>query len=326
MVAGGVRASRAPGLDWGAFFEAAGLGGRPTVVAWQPSAVTGVAALVAAQPLDAWKDYLRVRALDDHADVLPRRLRRRGGRRARRSTSAPAAGARRHAVGDGRRDRRALRRAPFPASPEGARARRSSPTSPPRFATTWPARLAVAGQPDAVALAKLDALYVGIGYPGHGPGLERSPHRGPATRSATCSAWTTARRRRALARLAQPYDPARWSLTPQTSGAVLNFQQNAYLFAAALLQPPKYDAAASDAAAYGAIGAIIGHDMSHFVDMLGADYEPEAACAAGGRRRRRGHEARRRPLVRQFSAYEPLPGLHVDGRLTRSRTSPTSPA
>jgi putative endopeptidase len=66
----------------------------------------------------------------------------------------------------------------------------------------------------------------------------------PTTRSATRSA-SRARVSHALARLAQPYDPHEWVLTPQTAGAVLNFQQNAYMFAAALLQPPKYDAAAS---------------------------------------------------------------------------------
>jgi putative endopeptidase len=86
-----------------------------------------------------------------------------------------------------------------------------------------------------------------------------------------------------------------------------------------LLQPPKYDSTASDAAAYGAIGAIIGHDISHFVDVLGAEYEPS------GRMRRwwtatdsTKFEAVAEPIVRQFSAYQPLPDLHVNGRLTRT--------
>jgi predicted metalloendopeptidase len=102
-------------------------------------------------------------------------------------------------------------------------------------------------------------------------------------------------------------------------GAVLIFQQNAYEFAAAFLQPPKYVPTASSAATYGAIGAIIGHDMSHFVDVLGADYEPD------GRMRRwwteddlSRFEAAAEPIVRQFSEYEPLPGVHVDGRLART--------
>jgi putative endopeptidase len=170
----------------------------------------------------------------------------------------------------------------------------------------------------AIALAKLDALYVGIGYPDT---WETSSDLHIDANDAFGNAQRVAerQRRRALARLGQAFDPHEWVLTPQTVGAILTFQQNAYVFAAAFLQPPKYDATASDAATYGAIGAIIGHDMSHFVDVLGADYEPD------GRMRRwwtaddaAGFEAAAAPIVRQFSEYEPLPGLHVDGRLTRT--------
>jgi predicted metalloendopeptidase len=169
-----------------------------------------------------------------------------------------------------------------------------------------------------VALAKIDRLYVGIGYPEAWESwsdlrIDAADAFGNARRVADRS------RRRALARLARPYDPHEWTMSPHTAGALLNFQQNAYLFAAALLQPPKYDDTASDAAAYGAIGAIIGHDMSHFVDVLGADYEPD------GRMRRwwtpgdtSAFEAATAPIERQFSACEPRPGLHVDGRLTRT--------
>ena len=66
-------------------------------------------------------------------------------------------------------------------------------------------------------------------------------------------------------------DLTEWWIAPQTVGAVLVFQQNAYNFPAALLQAPKFDPTASDAANYGAIGAIVGHEVSHYVDMLGAD-------------------------------------------------------
>ncbi|HWA40238.1 MAG TPA: M13-type metalloendopeptidase, partial [Gemmatimonadales bacterium] len=104
-----------------------------------------------------------------------------------------------------------------------------------------------------------------------------------------------------------------------TAGALLIFQLNAYDFTAALLVPPKYDPAASDAAAYGAIGSIIGHDVSHYVDLLGADYGPDGAArnwwtAAD----RAGFDARTAPLVAQFEEYRPLPGLRIDGRRTRT--------
>ncbi|HKW11818.1 MAG TPA: M13 family metallopeptidase, partial [Gemmatimonadaceae bacterium] len=169
-----------------------------------------------------------------------------------------------------------------------------------------------------IAIAKLDALYVGIGYPEVSE--DWSDLRIDAI-DALGNAQRVAERnyRHALARLAKPYDPHEWVMAPQTAGAVLIFQQNAYTFSAALLQPPKYDSTASDAATYGAIGAIIGHDMSHFVDVLGADYEPD------GRMRRwwtaddsAKFEAVAEPIVRQFSAYEPFPGFRVNGRLTRT--------
>jgi predicted metalloendopeptidase len=108
-----------------------------------------------------------------------------------------------------------------------------------------------------------------------------------------------------------------WWIAPQTVGALLVFQQNAYDFAAALLQPPKFDPAASDAAAYGAIGAIIGHDVTHYVDVLGAEYGVDGAMhrwwtAEDSSR----YQALAEPLVEQFSSYRPFPDAAVDGKLT----------
>ena len=307
----------APGMDWNAFFEAAGLGKQQVIVAWQPSAVKGVAALVASRPLESWKDYLRFHAIDEYAGVLPRAF-------------AEAAGG---MHGDQRtRDERALaftQSAMAGAIGELYAARYFPPAQKARIrgiianvATAFREHAAHAAwlSPASrkIALAKLDSLYVGIGYPEEWENwsdlrIDPDDAFGNVQRIADRND------RHALARLAKAYDPHEWALPPQTVGAVLIFQQNAYQFSAALLQPPKYDSRASDAAAYGAIGAIIGHDMSHFVDVLGADYEPD------GRMRRwwtaddlTRFEAVAEPIVGQFSEYQPLPGLHVDGRLTRT--------
>jgi endothelin-converting enzyme/putative endopeptidase len=85
----------------------------------------------------------------------------------------------------------------------------------------------------------------------------------------------------------------------------------------ALLQPPKFDPAASDATNYGAIGAILGHEISHLVDSLGADYQ------ANGRKTRwwtatdlAHYQDATLPLVQQFSHYQPFPGLAIDGKVT----------
>jgi len=168
-----------------------------------------------------------------------------------------------------------------------------------------------------MARAKLRSLYVGIGYPERwddddlvvDPADALGNHRRALARD----------RRRVLARLGQPVDYAQWWIAPHTVGAVLIFQQNAYDFAAGLLQPPKFDSTASEAANYGAIGAIIGHDISHFVDVLGADYDTAFAerhwWTAEDMSR---FQAAAEPLVRQFSGYRPFPDLAVNGGLTRT--------
>jgi predicted metalloendopeptidase len=310
-------ADAAPGLDWDAFFEAAGLGSQPVVVAWQPSAVKGIAALVRSRPLETWKDYLRCRAIDEYASVLPLAFaeaaaemhgdRRTGDERALAATQAAMAGAigelyaRRYFPPDQKARVRAI--VGQVAAAFRARAARAAWLSPASRAT---------------ALAKLDALYVGIGYPDAWDDwsdlqIDAGDAFGNAQRVAA------RQYQQALARLGKTYDSHEWVIAPHTVGAVLVFQQNAYEFAAALLQPPKYDAAASDAAAYGAIGAIIGHDISHFVDVLGADYEPDGRMRRWWTAGDLSHfEAAAAPIVRQFSDYEPIPGLHVDGRLTRT--------
>jgi predicted metalloendopeptidase len=97
------------------------------------------------------------------------------------------------------------------------------------------------------------------------------------------------------------------------------FHQNAYNFSAALLQPPKFDPAASDAANYGAIGAIVGHETSHFVDTLGADYDAQGRKARWWTADDLAHfDALAEPLVTQFSSYRPLAGMTIDGKATRT--------
>jgi putative endopeptidase len=308
---------KAPGMDWDAFFEAAGLASQQHVVAWQPSAVKGVAALVALRSLESWKDYLRFHLIDEYANVLPRAFaeaaaeahgdRRSRDPRALAITQSAMAGA----IGQ-------LYAARYFSAAQKARVRRIVANVAAAFRehvarVTW---LSPASK--KIALAKLDRLYLGIGYPETWEDC-RDLLVDPTDAIGNLERLAERTSRHALAKLTTPYDTHEWVWMPQNAGAVLIFQQNAYEFAAALLQPPKYDSTASDAATYGAIGAIIGHDMSHFVDVLGADYEPD------GRMRRWWtaddsvrFEVAAEPLVKQFSEYEPLPGLRLNGRLTRT--------
>ncbi len=304
-------ARRAPGMDWSAFFAAAGLAKQDSLVVWQPTAVEGAAKLVASQPLPVWQDYLRFRAIDQYSEVLPRGFASTPlvpvprAQRAMEVTQQAMSGP----LG------RAYAKRYFPAEQKArVQAIANNVIAAFRQRVSGVSWLSPASRTEA--LAKLQALYFGVGYPNAWPDystLSVSPvdALGNLRRLADWNYQQT------LRRVGQPIDHTDWWIAPQTPGAVLLFQQNAYNFAAALLQPPKFDPAASDAANYGAIGAIVGHEASHFVDTLGADYNASGSkvhwwTAAD----QANYEAAVAPLLRQFSSYRPLPDLSVDGRKT----------
>ena len=317
-------AREAPGMDWSAFFEAAGLGKQESFVVWQPSAVKGVATLVASQPIETWKDCLRFHILDQNADVLPRAFADQAlalhgpaanGQPQPSTRAQRALDATQSAMSEPLGKMYAERY--FPAE-QKARVRAIVANVTAAFVRRVEAATWMSPATKATALAKLKTLYVGVGYPEQWQDysdLVVDP-RDPAGNLRRVA---DRNYRRAVARIGQPIDRTEWLMAPQTPGAVLVFEQNAYDFAAALLQPPKFDETASDAATYGAIGAIIGHDVTHFVDVLGAQYDIE------GRARRWWtaedsvrFQALAEPLVNQFSAYRPFPDSSINGKLTET--------
>jgi len=315
-------ARRAPGIDWSAFFAAAGLGRQESFVPWQPSAITSAAALIASKPLDTWKDYLRFHVVAEYADVLPRVVAERAlalraattnGQSSQVPRSQRALDATQSAMSDaiGRMYAEKL----FPPE-QKARVQRIVGNVTAAFIERVESATWMSPATRTLALAKLKTLYVGIGYP------ERWQDYSdlvvdPQDPVGNLRRVSDRNYRYALARLGQPVDMKAWWIAPQTVGAVLVFQQNAYDFSAALLQPPKFDPTASDAAAYGSIGAIIGHDVSHFVDVLGAEYGVD-----GAERRWWTAEDSSRfqsladPLVKQFSDYRPFPDAAINGKVS----------
>ena len=181
--------------------------------------------------------------------------------------------ARCHAIGHEECAGEDVRRALFPRRAEGARGAnlRQRPRGAHRRveAATW-----MSPATRASALSKLQTLYVGIGYPDQWED-DSSLTVDPADPLGNLRRVSDRAYRNAVARLGQPVNLKYWYISPQTVGALLVFQQNAYVMSAALLEPPKYDHASSDAAAYGSVGALIGHDLTHYIDVLGADYDTE---------------------------------------------------
>jgi predicted metalloendopeptidase len=122
---------------------------------------------------------------------------------------------------------------------------------------------------------------------------------------------------RELNKLGKPIDRDEWGMTPQTVNAYYNPELNEIVFPASILQPPFFDADADDAVNYGAIGAVIGHEISHGFDDQGSQYDGDGNLRDWWTKAdHKNFAAKTKELVKQYSSFEPIPGNHVNGELT----------
>ena len=315
---------RAPGIDWTTFFDAAKLQAAPVFIVWQPSAVTGISALVQKEPLDAWRDYLTFHTIDHHASVLPRpfveELFAFYGKTLAGTPQVPerwkrAVDATNDALPDAVGRIYVQRHFPPEAKTQiekvvknlvGAFERRVD-------ALDW-----MTPKTKASAKAKLASLKVGVGYPD--AWRDYSPLeivRGDAFGNA----WRAERFNydAAVAKIGRPMDRSEWSMAVQTVNALNQPAQNALNFPAAFLQPPYYDRQAGTPAIYGAIGAVIGHEISHSFDDQGSQFDASGRVVNWWTPEDLAHfKSASAKLVAQYNAYQPFPDLHVNGQLTLS--------
>jgi predicted metalloendopeptidase len=315
-------AARAPGLDWEAYFASAGLTQPSTFVVWQPSAITGIAALASSQPLDSWRDYLAFHAVEHMSAYLPKafvhesfafhgtavqgvaQLRDRWKRGVEATNGALG-----DAVGK-------LYVAKYFSSAEKARAQAMVANILAAFGRRIDQLAWMTPQTKAKAKAKLAVLKVGVGY----PDVWRDYAALEIVRG---DAFGNARRaelfelRHSLAKLGQPVDRSEWVMTPQTVNAVNLPAMNAMNFPAAILQPPYFDPNRPIAMDYGAIGATIGHEISHSFDDTGALFDAEGRLANWWTPEDLEHfQAASAALVAQYDAYRPFADLALHGRQT----------
>jgi putative endopeptidase len=168
----------------------------------------------------------------------------------------------------------------------------------------------------AKALDKLSKYMPKIGYPDHWrdySALTISRDNLVADiQNTTAFEWN-----RRVARLDNPVDRTEWGMSVPTNNAYYNPTLNEIVFPAGILQPPFFDASADDAVNYGEIGATIGHEISHGFDDQGSKYDGQGVLQSWWTDAdRRNFDARTTALAAQFDAYEPLPGIHINGRLT----------
>jgi endothelin-converting enzyme/putative endopeptidase len=315
-------ATLAPQVDWPLFLGESGLGSVQTIIAGETTAITAEAAMLDSVPLDTWKDWLTLHFLDGAAPYLPRafdeanfnfRSRTLSGTQEQKvrwkrgldlvngalGESVGRIYIERHFPAESRRQMTELVANLRAALNERLRA------------NTW-----MDDATRAQAIAKLDAFDPRLGGPvryiDYAPvRIDRNDLLGNVMR-ANAFAWDIQVRR-----LPNPVDRSLWDMTAQTINAYYNPLMNQITFPAAILQPPYFDPNADPAVNYGAIGAIIGHEIGHGFDDQGRRFD------AQGRIRDwwspetdRRFTERTRALGAQYNAFEPLPGLHVNGALT----------
>jgi len=121
-------------------------------------------------------------------------------------------------------------------------------------------------------------------------------------------------------KLGKPVDHEEWGMTPQTVNAYYSPEKNEIVFPAAILQPPFFNPKADDAVNYGGIGGVIGHEISHGFDDQGSQYDGTGLLLSPPGWFTQADldkfKAKTKALVAQYSAYEPVPGYHVNGELT----------
>jgi putative endopeptidase len=315
-------AKKAPGLDWDAYFQAAGLHGQPMLDVWQPGAAKGLSALVASEPLQAWKDWLTFHAINRNTGVLPKAFNdlRFGfygttlqGTPAQRERWKRALSATSYALGDAVGKLYVDKY--FPAT-----SRQRIETLVNNLLAAFPERIDqldwMSPETKAKAKAKAGSIKVGVGYPDTWRDYSQLEIRaddalGNAQRA------ELAEYKHQTAKLGQTPDRSEWWMTPQTVNAVNLPLQNALNFPAAILEPPFFDANADDAFNYGAIGAVIGHEISHSFDNLGAEFDADGRLRNWWAPADAEHfKAAGQKLIAQFDAYEALPGLHLKGEQT----------
>jgi putative endopeptidase len=314
--------AKAPGFDWSAYFAAAGLRQQRDFYVWQPAAFAGESALVASTPLATWKDWLAFHLLEEYGPYLSQPFAQETFNfEGKVLAGVPQQEPRwkrgvdlvNNYLGDAVGQLYARKYFP-PQAKAAAQDMVSHLIGAYRTrleALTW-----LAPATKAEALKKLDSLYVGVGYPE--AWKDYSAYR-VKPGDLLGNVWRAElwKYRYNIGRIGKPVDRREWWMEPQTVDAVNLPLQIGLNFPAAILQPPFFDPKAPAADNYGAIGTIIGHEISHTFDAQGSAFDAEGRLRNWWMPTDRQHfDEEAKALEKQYDAYEALPGLHVNGEQT----------
>lgn len=310
------------GIDWAAYWQAAGVADRYDVNIAQPSFIEGFSQLVAEVDLPTWRAYLKWKLLNAYAGYLSEDFDRQNFEFYQRTLSGqlePRPRWKRGVAGVNRVLGEVVGKVYVSRhfTPE-AKVRMMSLVENLRSAygvsideLDW-----LSDETKAEARRKLAAFTPKIGYPDRWKDYSDLEIR-PEDLVGNIMRTNEFNHQDDLAKLDEPIRKWEWGLNPQTVNAYYSPSRNEVVFPAAILQPPFFNLEADDAVNYGGIGAVIGHEMGHGFDDQGSQYDAEGnlrnwwtdADLDEFRQRTAG-------LVAQFDAYEPLEDLHINGELT----------
>jgi len=314
--------TKAPGLDWAEYFRGAGLTKQASFLVWQPTAFAGESALVESTPLETWKDWLAYHTIEEYASYLTKALADEryaffgatlSGTPQQRARWQRGVALVNRYLGDDVGELYAQRYFPPEAK---AQAQAMVANIIAAFRKRIDALSWMDPKTKAEAQAKLTTLYVGIGYPE--TWIDYSAYEVKAD-DIFGNVWRGMlfQYTRQVGRLGKPVDRHEWSMDPQTVNAVNLPLQNALNFPAAILQPPFFDPQAPAAANYGAIGSVIGHEISHTFDTEGSAFDSKGQVRNWWTPSDLQHfEAAAAKLAAQYDTYTPFPDLHVNGKQT----------
>jgi predicted metalloendopeptidase len=312
-----------PGYDWQRYVRGAGIEGKvDSVIIRQPSYFTGLGKVIANTPLPVWKAYFKWRVLSAAAPYLSKafvdeRFAFTGGilRGVPENQPRWKRGIALLDTGIGESLGKLYVAKYFPPQHK-ARMQALVQNLLEAYRRDIDTLDWMSAETKVGAQAKLAKMLPKIGYPDQWRDygalkISRDDLRGNVVRA------NEFEYRRNLAKLGKPVDHGEWRMRPQTVNASYNSTSNEITFPAAILQPPFFDATADDAANYGGIGAVIGHEMSHGFDDQGSQFDADGNLHDWFTKADHDKFAEKtKALVAQYNAYEPVPDYHVNGALT----------
>jgi putative endopeptidase len=314
--------AKAPDWNWALLLKTAGVDSSPTVIMANNTAIIALGRIFTSTPVSAWQDYLTFHFVSDHATFLPKAFddarfefysKTLSGVQVQRDRWKRGVQVVNGALGESVGAIYVARY--FPPAAEAQMAELIE-----NLRGSYQERISKSPWMDdstrAAALVKLAAFDPRIGHPKTYIDystlvIDRGDLLGNAMRSAEFE------HQLELQRFPKPVDRSLWGMTPQTVNAYYNPFSNQITFPAAILQPPYFDPNADAAVNYGAIGAIIGHEMGHGFDDQGSGFGPTGKFENWWTdSAKKAFKERTSALGAQYDGYEPVPGTHIQGSLT----------